>query len=298
MWLWKAVKWCQQAGKQVIIDLHGAAGSQNGDCTSGHSTDDNPSSYATSWDESQWLQPSNTQLTLNALMAISEYVDANYGNDETVLAIELTNEPKVDANNMDEFMGWTTNAFNAIATQYPCGPKIMIHDAWLNPSTWAQGTFFNSLGGNQARFVLDVHMYENQNDKATQGPASAFSSICGYGQSEFLPQQPRPALAVIVGEFSPQVNMCGVQSDTQTGNLAASNDGSHTICTNDRDMSDYTPAEISMTTKILSGQLQQFDSGSQGWVLWTLKMESEASPWSFQALLEYNVWPSSAASVC
>lgn len=84
-WLGKALDWADAAGLKVMIDLHGAPGSQNGFDNSGKRG------------EVGWAQGNTVEQTLKAIRKIRD----DHASHPAVASIELLNEPMGPSLDMD-----------------------------------------------------------------------------------------------------------------------------------------------------------------------------------------------------
>lgn len=86
-----AIDWARSVGLKVMIDLHGAPGSQNCFDNSGQKCSG-----------PQWQTGNNVQKTLNVLSGIqAKYGAASY--DDVIAGIELLNEPLTPSLNLDSY---------------------------------------------------------------------------------------------------------------------------------------------------------------------------------------------------
>ncbi|GME27065.1 Glycoside hydrolase family 5 [Neofusicoccum parvum] len=111
-YLSKAIQWAKNAGILVVIELHGAPGSQNGDWQTGSG---------------------NLDRTTNVLKIIAQ----KYGTKElanTVVAIELVNEPtNTLPNTLQTTKSWTKTAYGAVrAAASNKNLRIVMHDQNLD----------------------------------------------------------------------------------------------------------------------------------------------------------------------
>lgn len=116
-YLLQGLNWAQQHDIHVILDLHGAPGSQNGYDNSGQRTD-NP----------QWaLQTENVQRTLDTIQFLVEHV----GNQVDI--IELLNEPVgYLSSQWTQVLGqYWQDGYNVVRNAVGGGMKIMIGDGFL-----------------------------------------------------------------------------------------------------------------------------------------------------------------------
>lgn len=129
--LGKALDWAQAAGLKVMIDLHGAAGSQNGFDNSGR------------YGSVQWTQGDTVAHTIKVLNKIRD----DHASHPAVSAIELLNEPmgpNLDMNTVRQFYmdGWGNLRDSKVA--------ITFHEAFEGVSAW------NDWGSGMANLLLDT----------------------------------------------------------------------------------------------------------------------------------------------
>jgi glucan 1,3-beta-glucosidase len=211
------IKMANASGLVVILDLHGAPGSQNGLDNSGkRSTNPNPNQWGWHW----FYDPTNQQNTIQVLVSMSNYITflAQNGIDN-VIALELLNEPWVfgDMAVIRDFY------FRAIQTiRQTSQISIVIHDAFRH-SEWewllTNWPFKNTF--------MDTHIYHafNSDDIASSTPNCDHNKMivaqniaCGYGS--MLRFKTCTSLPTLVGEWSIAIDDCmtdlrGAQSSVQ-----------------------------------------------------------------------------------
>jgi glucan 1,3-beta-glucosidase len=119
-----AIDWARSLDLKIIIDLHGAPGSQNGYDNSGQRTD-NP----------QWTTGDNVSKTLQVLKTISQkYAQTSY--QDVVIGIELLNEPALylPQVNYDATKQFYRDGF--YQTRDTSDTPVIIHDGFRAPNTW------------------------------------------------------------------------------------------------------------------------------------------------------------------
>ena len=119
----KAIDWARQTGLKVMIDLHGAPGSQNGFDNSGHRTT-----------TPAWGQGDTVKQTLKVLQQISDkYAKAEY--QDVVIAIELLNEPLPTVGpSVDTIKQFYRDGFGQVRTV--SDTPVVLHDAFQPASSW------------------------------------------------------------------------------------------------------------------------------------------------------------------
>lgn len=140
----QALKWAKESDLQVIIDLHGAPGSQNGWDHSGRSGEIN-------WHKSK----ENIERTITILKKISQ----KYGSDPSVVGIELLNEPHWDIplSRLQEFY---QKGYQVIRSECPKDIFVIVHDSF-RPHDWQK--FFTK--NNFKNVILDCHLYQCFDEK-------------------------------------------------------------------------------------------------------------------------------------
>lgn len=133
----KAFAWAEKHGLQIIIDLHAAPGSQNGNDHSGKKG-------SIDWH----TNPSNITKTLDVIAKLAK----RFGNHSQLLAIELLNEPN-EKIPRDILVHFYQEGYARVRAH--SGAAVIMADAW-QPDCW-QGV----LSGPDFQNVwLDVHLYQ------------------------------------------------------------------------------------------------------------------------------------------
>jgi glucan 1,3-beta-glucosidase len=126
------LNWAQEFNISVLIDLHGAVGSQNGQDHSGRS---GPIDF----------DPDQTLTVIKRIVQL-------YGNRRNIIGIELLNEPNVDAIGVERLKQYYWNAFNIINSTRP-DIMIMYHDGFKPLNYWTDFLKFPNV-------VVDTHRYQ------------------------------------------------------------------------------------------------------------------------------------------
>ncbi|KAK6433269.1 hypothetical protein LTR95_010550, partial [Oleoguttula sp. CCFEE 5521] len=126
-YLIQAVGWASEIGLQVLIDLHGAPGSQNGQDNSGLIGPVLFPSNSTNSDRSLTVLRNLTQ----------EFTKDIYGS--TVTGIELLNEPRLSDPNfpMTQLRSFYADAAEIVRNASTRPLNITFHDAFWGPSYWS-----------------------------------------------------------------------------------------------------------------------------------------------------------------
>lgn len=139
-----AIDWARGTGLKIIIDLHGAPGSQNGYDNSGQRMD-----YP------QWLQGDTVAQTLSVLHTIAEkYGQAEY--DDVMAGIQLLNEPagyQLDLNTIRQFNRDGYGKVREVGAR-----TVVLHDAFQSPASY--NGYMTPSDNNVRSVALDHHEYQ------------------------------------------------------------------------------------------------------------------------------------------
>jgi len=189
----------------VVLDLHGAPGSQNGLDNSGQRSDDpNPNHWGWHW----FYDAQNQANTVKVLVSMAKYITLlTKSGLDNVVALELLNEPWVfgDMAVVRDFYKTAVEAVRDISDI-----PLVLHDAfrhaeweWLLTNWPYKNTF------------IDTHIYHafNSDDIASSVPNCDKNKIivaeniaCGYGS--MLRFKTCTSLPTFVGEWSLAVDDC------------------------------------------------------------------------------------------
>lgn len=242
----RAVDWCKKYGLQVMIDLHGVPGSQNGFDTSGHTKD----SY--NFHDS----PQNAVRAVRVLRHIaSHFSQPKYKG--TVTMIEVINEPLCDRSDrlLNYVVEYYHKAYNAIRSVAGNDLTVVLADGFVPLSQW------NQLLANTSwtNVMIDTHaylQYYNANLGREAGTPytqqGVESELCTY--RNLLNKSKYP---VLVGEFSMSMPACP-------------NCWSNPVPT-------YNFLQSAFQT-----QASVFETAAAGWSLWAWRIEGD-SPGSYES---------------
>ncbi|EKM84059.1 hypothetical protein AGABI1DRAFT_110649 [Agaricus bisporus var. burnettii JB137-S8] len=276
----KAFGWAAKHNLKVIVDLHGAPGSQNGFDNSGQKMD-----YP------QWHTDMDNVSRTNAIIKRI----ASQVRDMTGVApvIAPLNEPAgfYGEDVLSVTKQYWKDSYQSIRYPYTDGRKsniiVMIHDAFQPLSYWQNFMPAPQYEG----VILDTHIYQVFSDemnawseqKHIQETCNRASDI---GASD---------LWTVVGEWSPASTDCarylngrfvGARYDGTKyhkripGRVCALKTGSGAT---------FSPSYKKFLRQFWEAQTITYEKG-QGWIQWTWKAE-EADEWSYQAGLNYGWIP-------
>ncbi|KAL8705385.1 MAG: hypothetical protein Q9201_001504 [Fulgogasparrea decipioides] len=266
----KAIGWARAAGLKVMLDLHGAPGSQNGFDNSGR------------YGSVGWQQGDTVAQTLTALQNLANRYK---GDTDVVTAIELLNEPLgpvLDLAGVQDFYNKGYDTVKSASSDF----AVTFHDAFQDFSTYWTG-----FGSGKSDLMLDTHQYQIFSPaEVGRSPSDHVSAACALG----------PKLAgtnkwTIVGEWTGAQTDCakwlnglgkGARYDGSfpDSSYTGSCDGKYT----------GTVAGLSADDKnnIRSYVEAQLDAYEQhtGWIFWTWKTES-APEWHLKDLIAQGLFP-------
>ncbi|MGH7950771.1 MAG: glycoside hydrolase family 5 protein, partial [Limisphaerales bacterium] len=185
-----ALDQCGRNDLKLLLDLHGAPGSQNGWDHSGRSG-------AINWPETQ-----NVQETLRILESFAQ----KYGTHPALYGIELLNEPseKIPLEILQQFY---QDGYARLRKHLGPGVAIVFHDSF-RPLAWKnfmQAPAFTNV-------ILDTHLYQCFGDEAENRTARQQLTF-SLDRKTTLDEMQREELPTIVGEWSlslPKHSMSGL----------------------------------------------------------------------------------------
>ncbi|KAI8901541.1 glycoside hydrolase superfamily [Globomyces pollinis-pini] len=260
----KAIVWARKYGLQVLIDLHGTEGSQNGHDNSGHKGPTNWSPY----------EPSTPE--------IIDKISARYAKDRDVVAgIQAVNEPRTNPLGTAHYYA---EAYKAVR-KYSQDITFWAHDNF-DIGSW-EGKLSTPKYNN---VIMDAHHYQ----VFSEGYAK-FSSECHYQEVcqkgvRFKEYQDRN-LPIVVGEWSAAMTDC---TKYLNGYKNSKTFSSQSACANAVIPIANWSEERKTATKIyILMSLDAFEKG-RGWIFWTYKTEvvsGSDSAWDFKMLAKHGLFP-------
>ncbi|KAF7347576.1 Glycoside hydrolase family 5 protein [Mycena venus] len=261
----KAVAWAGNHGLKLIIDLHGAPGSQNGFDNSGHRGD---ATWALAGSSGRNVQRTNA--------VIKQIANLYKDNSSVVPIIAPLNEPAGfnGGNWLSVIRQYWLDSYGNI--RYPYGSSrqsdtlMLIHDAFQSLSYWNGFLTYPQYNGEEQMSMSD-HI----------------RTVCAK-QSQLANFD----LWVIVGEWTPAHTDCakyllgrGVGSRYDGSYAGSTRVGSCTGLTGKA--SSFSSSYKTFLRQFWEAQVISYEKG-QGWIQWTWKAEN-ADEWSYQAGLA-NGW--------
>ncbi|CAL8088170.1 unnamed protein product [Orchesella dallaii] len=183
----KAVGWCKKYGVKVMIDLHGAPGSQNGNDHSGQS---GPINFFNS-DE-------NLQRATNVIKQIATWANGTNWRD-TVTIIELLNEPILWGNEYSTRLArlkqYYRMSYDAVRAVNDIA-VVAVHDAFIDPSNW----YYLRDDSHYYWMMLDTHIYQVFGDEYKNLTCQQHETVaCRYRDKL---REANQKLWTVVGEWS------------------------------------------------------------------------------------------------
>ena len=249
-WLGKALDWAGSNGLKVMIDLHGAPGSQNGFDNSGKRG------------AIHWTNGETTDLTHNVLNQIRD----DHASHPAVAAIELVNEPmapEIGVETVQQFYndGWGNLKDSNVA--------VTIHDAFEGVDAW------NDFGSGMWNLMIDTHHYEIfENESLEMSVDDHVDAAYAFGE-----QMSSNNKWTISGEWTGAMTDCTKWLNGK--NRGARYDGTYEdsyyigSCEGKTSgtVAGLSQDDKSNLTKFIQAQINAFE-GADGWIFWTWKTES------------------------
>jgi glucan 1,3-beta-glucosidase len=261
----QALDWAQAAGLKVMIDLHGAPGSQNGFDNSGR------------YGPVQWTQGDTVTQTKNVLNKIRD----DHAAHPAVAAIELLNEPLGSVCGMDTVRQFYMDGWGNLENS---NFAITFHDAFTGVTSW------NSWGSGMWNLMLDTHHYEIFDQGAlSMDPGAHIGTACSFGR-----QMASNNKWTISGEWAGAMTDCaqwlngygkGARFD---GSLAGSAYVGSCAGLSTGSVSQLSAQQQQDMTKFVEAQMDAFESAA-GWIFWTWKTEG-APGWDMQDMLNNGIF--------
>jgi len=273
--LGSAIGWANNHGLNVLIDLHGAPGSQNGFDNSGRKGN------------IEWNTGDTISQTHTALNKIRD----DFAEHSNVAAIELVNEPQgstvgVDALKQFYMDGWGDLKDSNVA--------VTFHDGFQGVNAW------NDWGSGMWALLEDTHHYEIFDcPSGGMSISDHISEACSFGSQAATNNK-----WTIVGEFAGAMTDCAQWLNGR--GIGARYDGTYNVNGNTCSASgscsgkysgkvaDLGEADKQNIKSFINAQLDAFEKAA-GWIFWTWKTEG-APEWDMQDLLQNGIFPNPVSS--
>ena len=270
----QAIGWARSAGLKVMLDLHGAPGSQNGFDNSGR------------YGPVNWQQGDTVQQTLTALKNLAQ----RYSSDtDVVTTIELLNEPLGSSLNLDTINSFYQSGYQTVQSA-SSNFATTIHDAFQDFQSYWNGKFTPASSGDQ-NIILDTHQYQIfSSSQVAMSPSAHVSAACALGSKLANTDK-----WTIVGEWTGAQTDCakwlnglgkGARYDgtfpgsSKVGDCAGKYEGTVQGLSSDDQRN---------IASFIDAQLDAYERHS-GWMFWAWKTES-APEWHMQNLTAAGLFP-------
>ena len=261
-YLIQAVQWAKEMGLQVLIDLHGLPGSQNGQDNSGLIG-------PVEWPRNG----TNADRSLRVLRNLTEEFSRDeYGG--VVTGIELMNEPRLSDGNfpMSQLKNFYADGYEAVR-EVDDSMNVTIHDAFWGPQYWSNynpAVNTSSSNGPASSLTVDTHQYYAFPPLANLTHSEILDSVCNISHTLKLSQAQSNIPPVIVGEFS-----------LETGHPPSSSSSSEDDSLED-DQARRTWYRMLFEAQNAAYTPNGPGHASIGWYYWTWKTEWDIDTWSYR----------------
>jgi len=271
----QAITWARQVGVKVLIDLHGAPGSQNGFDNSGERLA-----------APTWQSGGTVARTLAVLKTIqSKYGASDY--DDVIMGIELLNEPLSSELNLDELKQFEVDGYNQ-QREYSESRVVVVQDGFQPPSSY--NGWLTPSDNNAQNVALDHHEYQVFTDELVAlAPWQHRQLVCNNAASYSGADK-----WTFVGEWTAAMTDCASALNGYL--IGARYDGTYPGSTYVGSCADINFIETwsqnlkDDTRGYIEAQMETFEKVGQGWVFWNFKTEASAE-WDAFRLIDAGVFP-------
>ena len=270
-----AIDWARQIGLKVMIDLHGAPGSQNGFDNSGHRMP-----------TPRWTTGDTVMQTLKVLQKIqTKYGHWSY--DDVIAGIELLNEPLISELNFNTVKQFERSGFQQ-QRAVSQSRVVVIQDGFKNPSDY--NGWLTPSDHNSQWVALDHHEYQVFTDElVAMVPWQHRQYVCNNAQTYSGADK-----WTFVGEWSAAMTDCAYALNGY--GIGARYDGSYPgssyvgSCSNMNNIATWSQTFKDDTRGYIEAQMETYEAKTQGWIFWNFKTES-APEWDAFRLIDAGVFP-------
>ncbi|OCK75049.1 glycoside hydrolase family 5 protein [Lepidopterella palustris CBS 459.81] len=269
-----AVDWSRGLGLKIIIDLHGAPGSQNGYDNSGERLA-----------SPGWQQGNTVAQTLQVLQTIADkYAQTSY--QDVIIGIELLNEPLMSELNDGEVRQFYRDGYGNV--RVVSDTPVILHDGFQPPNTW--NGFLTPSDANAQNVIIDHHEYQIfDNAQVAWQPWQHRQSVCNSiysytGADKWM----------FIGEWTAAMTDCAYALNGY--GVGARYDGTYPgspyvgSCSWQSDISKWPQSYKDDTRGYIEAQMEAYEAKTEGWFFWNFKTEG-AAEWDLFRLLDAGVFP-------
>ncbi|KAK9692507.1 hypothetical protein K7432_014288 [Basidiobolus ranarum] len=295
-YLLKGVNWARKYGLRVMVELHGAPGSQNGWNHSGRSG------------EVRFLNGPNGQQNADRTMDVVVKVASFFSKPQWKNVAPLfgvLNEPVINRLNKSVVDEWYYQAYQKLRNvTSPEEPVLVYHEGFIGLDRWS-GTFQKP---DYKNVCMDVHNYIIFDvNLVAMSEQQKLDFACNTWKKDISTSNQNFGWTM-VGEFSIASNDCakwlnGIGLGTRWDGTFPDNLGNPLCPTKPKcscegvdDWKNFTPEYKEFLSKYGQFQMEAFES-SFGWFFWTWKTENHVNPhWDYQIGLEQGWMPKDAGN--
>ncbi|KAK3114418.1 glucan exo-1,3-beta-glucosidase [Teratosphaeriaceae sp. CCFEE 6253] len=269
----KAIGWARQLGLKVMVDLHGAPGSQNAFDNSGQR-------LATPG----WQSGDNVAKTLRVLKTMqTKYGASSY--DDVIAGIELLNEPLTTALDLNAVKQFELDGYGQ-QRDVSQSRVVIIQDGFQQPSSY--NGWLSSGGAHNV--ALDHHEYQVFTPELVAMPPWQHRQYVCNNANTYAGSDKW----TFVGEWSAAMTDCAAALNGY--GIGARYEGNYPgstfvgSCATVNFMETWTQQFKDDTRGYIEAQMEAFERYTQGWVFWNFK--TEASPeWDAFRLIDAGIFP-------
>jgi len=264
----RLIGWAKSLGIWVVIDLHGAPGSQNGFDNSGRMG-------AVHWPDQIGGKYPNVNRTLDIIEGLARVFNTNDPQYDNVLGLEMLNEPRWDVD-LGLIKQFYYDAYGRYRT-YGNGDfhihdafRLTVWDGYMPPPNWQD-------------VYLDTHIYHCFTcDLLNQNPTQHNQIACSDGANNIRPR----TLWTVVGEWSLAQTDCadylnGFVRPSQSRWAGQIQGCTKRSCAGVNDYTQFTAEDRAILRNFAYYQKDAY-AASRGWFFWTAKTEKNRAPqWDY-----------------
>ncbi|CDZ97418.1 exo-beta--glucanase [Phaffia rhodozyma] len=277
-YLINAVQWAGELGLDVMVDLHGAPGSQNGQDNSGKQGPVLFTANQTNYDRTYRVLKNLTE----------EFVKPEYGG--VVKVIEILNEPRLHDYNqttnttfsMSDLKAFYAAASDVIRFGSDNGLTVAVHDAFWGPQYWNNYDPTNNqsyTGSNPSWLQIDTHQYYAFAPYENLPRDEILDRVCNM--SKIFKQSTTSTPRTVVGEWSLETGTPPNISTSTASPSRAKRTWLRTIF--EAQLAAYSPSSIDTGSNgnSSSAAVASSTQAVMGWYFWCWKTEYNIDTWSY-----------------
>ncbi|EDO15838.1 exoglucanase repeat family protein [Vanderwaltozyma polyspora DSM 70294] len=305
-YLSNAFNWAGKYNLQIVIDLHGVPGSQNGFTSSGQKLD-----------KPTWLEKANsTEVTSALLMDLFQSI-TTLGNSSIIAGLELVNAPLGSELNMTlltEFYENTLNNYEILKNKVnnpDWMTNFIIHDAFQSIGYWSDKLNPYYANGNSSYFknknytfkstdiIIDHHNYQVFSESDIF--SSQYIRLNGVSHFAGWIGQQLSSHRQIIGAWSGALTDCatwlnGVDEGARYDGTFKSNStiyssfAKNQTCISQNSIGKWPKEYKKRVRQFIEAQLSSYTSYTNGWFFTNWKTEN-APEWDYQQLKKNGLFP-------